>query len=99
MDEIAGICYTRLVPRRLSSKSAGAEPGEVIAFPVPVRMKNPMAVALGKLGGSKGGTIRAQRLSDERKIAIARQGGLARQAMARLKKEAEANASRRGGSS
>jgi hypothetical protein len=74
------------VPRRLSSKRA--EPGEVIAFPVPVKMKNPMAVALGKLGGSKGGKIRAQKLSAEEKSAIARQGGLARQAMARLKKEA-----------
>jgi len=61
-------------------------------------MKNPMAVALGKMGGSKGGTIRAQRLTPEQRSAIARQAGLARQAKARLKKEAEANASRRGGS-
>jgi hypothetical protein len=71
----------------------------VIVFPAPVKMKNPAAVALGKLGGSKGGTIRAQKLSADEKIAIARKGGLARQAMARLRKEAEANASRRGGSS
>jgi len=51
-------------------------------------MKNPAAVALGKLGGSKGGKARAEKLTPEEKIAIARQGGLARQAMARLKKEA-----------
>jgi hypothetical protein len=87
------------VPRRLSLKAV--EAGEVIAFPVPVKAKNPMAVALGKLGGSKGGKARAANLTDEEKIAIARKGGLARQAMARLKKEAEAraNASGRGGSS
>jgi hypothetical protein len=71
----------------------------VIRFPQSVKAKNPAAVALGKLGGSKGGTRRAEKLTAEKKIAIARQGGLARQAMARLKKEAEANASRRGGSS
>ena len=85
------------MPRRLSLKPA--EPAEVISFPTPVRMKNPMAVALGKLGGSKGGTIRAQKLAPEQRSAIARKAGLARQAKARLKKEAEANASRRGGSS
>ena len=64
-------------------------------------MKNPAAVALGKLGGSKGGKKRAENLTDEQKIAIARQGGLARQAMARSKKAAEAHASAsdRGGSS
>ena len=58
-----------------------------------------MAVALGKLGGSKGGKIRAAKLSDEEKTAIARLGGLARQAKARIRKEVEATASRRGGSS
>lgn len=89
-----------IVPRRLSSKPIPADTdSNVVPFPAPVKVKNPAAVALGKLGGSKGGTIRAQKLSDEEKIAIARKGGLARQAMARLKKEAEANASRRGGSS
>jgi hypothetical protein len=62
-------------------------------------MKNPAAVALGKLGGAKGGKARAERLTDEEKIAIARKGGIARQAMARLRKQAEANASGRGGSS
>jgi hypothetical protein len=52
-------------------------------------MKNPAAVALGKLGGPKGGRARAQKLTPEERTAIARQGGLARQAMARIKKEAE----------
>lgn len=34
--------------------------------------KNPAAVALGKLGGRKGGKARAEKLSDERKSEIAR---------------------------
>lgn len=76
-----------------------AETATVVAFPKPVKMKNPAAVALGKLGGSKGGTIRAKRLTDDQKIAIARQGAQARWAKARIAKEAEANASRREGSS
>ena len=62
-------------------------------------MKNPAAVALGKLGGSKGGTIRAQKLSPERKKAIAQKAAQARWAKARLMKEAEANTSRREGGS
>ena len=35
------------------------------------RKKNPAAVALGKLGGSKGGKMRAERLSAERRREIA----------------------------
>ena len=50
----------------------------IVAFPVPVKMKNPAAVALGKLGGSKGGKMRAERLSDERKKEIAQQAARAR---------------------
>ena len=49
-------------------KQADAEPAEaenVVTFPTPVRMKNPAAVALGKLGGSKGGQKRAENLSPE----------------------------------
>ena len=42
------------------------------------REKNPYAVALGKLGGSKGGQERAKRLSKKRKSEIARQGAAAR---------------------
>lgn len=43
-----------------------------------VRFKNPAAVALGKLGGSKGGRIRAERLSPEARTAIAQQAAKAR---------------------
>jgi hypothetical protein len=40
--------------------------------------KNPAAVALGKLGGRKGGKARAEKLSDERKSEIARKAANAR---------------------
>ena len=36
------------------------------------REKNPAAVALGRLGGLKGGKVRAQRLTSERKKEIAK---------------------------
>ncbi len=42
------------------------------------KKKNPAAVALGKLGGSKGGKIRAQKLSAKRRSEIARKAALAR---------------------
>ena len=38
--------------------------------------KNPHAVALGKLGGPKGGRARADNLSKEEMSAIGRMGGL-----------------------
>lgn len=40
--------------------------------------KNPAAVALGKLGGSKGGTIRAAKLSAKRRSEIAKKAARAR---------------------
>jgi hypothetical protein len=51
------------------------------------RKKNPNAVALGKLGGSKGGKIRAARLTPEQRREIARKAVLARWAKAKNKKE------------
>ena len=62
-------------------------------------VKNPAAVALGKLGGSKGGRIRADKLSTERKKAFAQQAAQARWAKDRIAKEVEASASHREGSS
>ena len=49
------------------------------------KKKNPNAVALGKLGGSKGGKIRAARLSPEERSEIARKAVLARWARVREK--------------
>ena len=40
--------------------------------------KNPNAVALGKMGGSKGGKARAARLTPEERSASARKAALAR---------------------
>ena len=53
------------------------------------KKKNPNAVALGKLGGSKGGKIRAARLTPERRREIARKAVLARWAKAKQKDQKE----------
>jgi hypothetical protein len=42
------------------------------------KKKNPAAVALGKLGGSKGGKKRAENLSQDRRKEIAKLGAQAR---------------------
>lgn len=41
-------------------------------------VKNPAAVALGRLGGLKGGKARAERLSPTRRVEIAKKAALAR---------------------
>ena len=46
--------------------------------PVPAVEKNPAAVALGRLGGLKGGKARAAKLSKKRRSEIARKAALAR---------------------
>jgi hypothetical protein len=45
---------------------------------IPGKQKNPAAVALGRLGASKGGKARAMLLSQEERIAIAKRAALAR---------------------
>jgi hypothetical protein len=52
-----------------------------------MRKKNAHAVALGKLGGSKGGKIRAERLSAERRKEIAQKAVKARWDKARAIKQ------------
>lgn len=47
--------------------------------------KDPERVARGKLGGSKGGKLRAERLSPDQRSEIARKAAEARWARARLK--------------
>jgi hypothetical protein len=51
------------------------------------KKKNPHAVALGKLGGSKGGKIRAAKLTPEQRSKIARNAVLARWEKAKKSKE------------
>ena len=43
-----------------------------------MKEKNPHAVALGKIGGSKGGKTRALRMTPEERSASARKAALAR---------------------
>jgi len=45
--------------------------------------KNPAAVALGKLGASKGGKARAEKLTKEQRVEIARKAAKARWAKKR----------------
>lgn len=49
--------------------------------------KNPAAVALGKLGASKGGKARAKKLSPEERSAIAKKAAEARWAKKRQQEE------------
>jgi hypothetical protein len=51
------------------------------------KKKNPHAVALGKLGGAKGGKVRAAKLSAERRQEIARKAVLSRWAKHKQKQE------------
>jgi hypothetical protein len=54
-----------------------ADEGAVEPAPPPAE-KNPAAVALGKLGGKKGGPARAAKLTKEQRSAIAKQAAAAR---------------------
>jgi len=54
-----------------------------------MQKKNPHAVALGKMGGSKGGKKRAANLTPEQRSASARRAALARWAVRRKEKERE----------
>jgi hypothetical protein len=49
--------------------------------------KNPAAVALGKLGASKGGRARAEKLSPEERSAIVKKAAQARWAKKRQQEE------------
>ena len=49
--------------------------------------KNPAAVALGKLGGLKGGKARAEKLTKEQRVEIARKAAKARWAKKRQQEE------------
>jgi hypothetical protein len=52
--------------------------GEAPARPDPDAMKNPAAVALGKLGGAKGGKARAAKMSPDERRESARKAAQAR---------------------
>jgi hypothetical protein len=53
------------------------------------REKNPHAMALGKMGGSKGGKSRAARLTPEERSASARKAAIARWANTKKERKKE----------
>ena len=63
---------------QLAEASADQATGQEEAPAEPGTGKNPAAVALGRLGGVKGGPARAAKLSQEQRSAIARKAALAR---------------------
>ena len=76
------------MPKRSSTKQ-GPEDANEIAFRVAAQAagekpeewedgKNPAAVALGRLGGLKGGKARAKKLSAQERSRIARRAAIAR---------------------
>ncbi len=78
--------YNRTMPKRLRTMPRDINQlGKAIVDlttgeiePEDIPEKNPHAVALGKLGGSKGGKARAENLSARRKKAIAKKAAKAR---------------------
>lgn len=63
------------MPKRSSKKDFAQNALRVVEIstgePLKPREKNPAAVALGKLGGLKGGKARAEKLTDQRRSEIA----------------------------
>lgn len=79
-----GIMWHNLtMPKRSSKKQIPKDPNELAAFIVEQATeepaeKNPAAVALGRLGGKKGGAARAAKLTPEQRREIARKAAQAR---------------------
>ncbi len=69
--------YYEAMPRRPSTDPKKAA-FDLIQKVIDKGEKNPAAVALGKLGGSKGGKIRAAKLSAKRRSEIAKKAATAR---------------------
>jgi len=74
------------MPKR-SSKKPPTDPNQAAAWivasitgqnPPPLKGKNPAAVALGRLGGLKGGKARGRKLTPEQRRKIAKRGAEAR---------------------
>jgi hypothetical protein len=75
--------FNQLAYQIVMEATGEAEPEQAEPIPEPEPepaqpAKNPAAVALGKLGGKKGGKARAAKLSPERRSEIARQAAQAR---------------------
>lgn len=68
----------RVVEEAIGAPLAQPERKRTIRFPSKPKHKNPAAVALGKLGGRKGGRARAAKLSPEQRKEIAQRAAQAR---------------------
>ena len=93
MDSCQAICHTMVMPRR-SSKTTKEHDFMTVARRVveeaigekldgspledPNAGKNPHAVALGRMGGKKGGKARAEKLSPRRRKQIAKKAAAVR---------------------
>lgn len=73
----------RVVEEAIGAPLANQQPRKPIQFPSRPKKKNQAAVELGKLGGRKGGRARAEKLSPERRKAIAQRAAQARWAKAK----------------
>jgi len=62
---------------------------EAIEAALEVKDKNPAAVALGRLGGLRGGKARAEALSPEKRKKIARKAAVARWGRRKAEKKVE----------
>jgi len=89
LESVAEACYNRTMPKRSSRGKQGPEDVNEIAFrvmqaatgeapPTGPSGKNPHAVALGQLGGLKGGKARAEKLTAPERSEIARNAARAR---------------------
>jgi hypothetical protein len=63
---------------QIAANIIGQLSGDVEPEPVADPNKNPAAVALGRLGGLKGGKARAEKLTAKKRSEIAKQASLAR---------------------
>lgn len=61
-----------------SNQQAEGETARAESAPTPFKEKNPAAVALGRLGGLKGGKARAAALSKKKRSEIAKKAAAAR---------------------
>jgi len=68
---------TNHIAARILEEATGAVP-KTLATPQPDPDKNPAAVALGRLGGLKGGKARAEKLSPAKRKAIAKKAATKR---------------------
>lgn len=73
ISQLARAIVEEVTGESLTEASPSTEPTKE-----PPRKKNPAAVALGKLGGKKGGAARAKKLSPERLKEIAQKAARAR---------------------